>query len=58
MQQGNNELYLLSDLSGRTLRRGQLSSGKTELSHLPSGIYIVQVMTADRQVLVTKILLP
>jgi hypothetical protein len=56
--QGNNELYILSDLSGRTLRRGQLSSGKTQLSYLPSGIYIVQVLTQSGTVLVTKILLP
>jgi len=45
LQLGNNEPYTLSDASGRLLRIGQLSNGRTGLSQLPSGLYIVRVMT-------------
>ena len=55
--QGNNENYSLSDISGRTLRQGQLSGGKTEVSHLPAGVYIVRVVTKVGETLTKKIFL-
>ncbi|HTI89872.1 MAG TPA: LamG domain-containing protein [Puia sp.] len=55
--QGNNESYSLSDISGRTLRQGQLSDGKTEVSHLPAGVYVVRVVTKVGEVLTKKIFL-
>ncbi len=58
LQQGSNEQYTLSDLAGHTLRLGQLSNGKTDISDLPAGLYIVRILTAAGQVLNTKILLP
>jgi Concanavalin A-like lectin/glucanases superfamily len=56
--QGSNEWYILTDASGQTLRQGQLSGGKTDISGLPSGLYIVKVLTATGQALTTKVLLP
>ncbi|HVS96509.1 MAG TPA: LamG-like jellyroll fold domain-containing protein [Puia sp.] len=46
LQKGNSEPYALSDVTGRLLRLGQLSDGKTDLSGLPAGLYIVRVMTS------------
>ena len=56
--QGSNECYTLTDASGQTLRQGQLSDGKTDISGLPAGLYIVKVLTATGQPLTTKVLLP
>jgi len=56
--QGSNEFYTLTDVSGQTLRQGQLSGGKTDISGLPSGLYIVKVLTATGQALTTKVFLP
>ena len=56
--QGSNEWYSLTDVSGQTLRQGQLSGGKTDISGLPAGLYIVKVLTATGQALTTKVLLP
>ena len=55
--QGNNETYSLSDISGRTLRQGQLSGGKTQVSNLPAGVYIVRVITKVGEILTKKIFL-
>jgi hypothetical protein len=55
--QGNNEPYSLSDISGRTLRQGQLSGGKTQVSNLPAGVYIVRVVTKVGETLTKKIFL-
>jgi Concanavalin A-like lectin/glucanases superfamily len=55
---GTNECYTLTDVSGRTLRQGQLSGGKTDISGLPAGLYIVKVLTTTGQGLTTKVLLP
>lgn len=55
--QGNNEPYFLSDISGRTLRQGQLSGGKTEISHLPAGVYVIRVVTKVGESLTKKIFL-
>jgi hypothetical protein len=56
--QGSNEFYALTDVSGQTLRQGQLSGGKADISGLPAGLYIVKVLTATGQALTTKVLLP
>jgi Concanavalin A-like lectin/glucanases superfamily len=58
LQQGNAEQYSLSDLAGHTLRQGQLVNGKTDISGLPAGLYIVRVLTAVGQDMNIKILLP
>lgn len=57
LQQGNNENYSVSDISGHVLRQGQLSSGRTDISNLPSGIYFVKVITGTGGIAVTKIVL-
>jgi hypothetical protein len=44
-QEGNNELYSVTDAAGRLLRSGQLVGGKTEVSGLAAGIYFVRVGT-------------
>ena len=54
--QGNNEFYTLVDASGRLLKLGQLSGGKTQISGLPAGIYFVRIAT-NTGPLVTKIVL-
>ena len=54
--QGNNEVYTLVDASGRLLKEGQLSGGKTQISGLPAGIYFVRIAT-NTGPLVTKIIL-
>ncbi len=58
LTRGSNELYTLTDVSGQTLRQGQLSGGKTDVSGLPAGLYIVKVLTFTGQALTTKVLLP
>jgi hypothetical protein len=58
LQQGNAEKYSLNDLAGHTLRQGQLVNGKTDISGLPAGLYIVTVLTAAGQNMNIKILLP
>lgn len=47
LQQGNNEPYTLADATGRILRLGQLSNGKTDISGLPAGLYVVRVSTSS-----------
>jgi hypothetical protein len=56
--QGSNEFYTLTDVSGRTLRQGQLAGGVTNISGLPAGLYIVKVLTTTGQALTTKVILP
>jgi hypothetical protein len=56
--QGSNEFYTLTDITGQTLRQGQLSRGKTDISGLPAGLYVVKVLTVAGQALTTKVLLP
>jgi hypothetical protein len=58
LQQGNNEFYTLTDLNGHTLRKGQLSAGRTDISGFPPGLYIVNVQTATGAMMNTKVLLP
>ncbi len=50
LQQGNNEVYTLSDAGGRLLRLGQLSGGKTQVSGLPAGIYFVRIGTLTTEI--------
>jgi hypothetical protein len=57
LQQGNNEMYTLTDISGHILSKGQLSGGKTQVSNLPAGIYIVTVVTSKGNPLTTRVLL-
>jgi len=54
--QGSNELYTITDISGRTIQQGQLSSGKLYLSQVPGGIYVVKVTTLTGTRLTTKVL--
>jgi hypothetical protein len=56
--QGNEERYTLTDMNGRILREGQLSAGKAAISGYPSGLYIVNVITASGQMATVRILLP
>ena len=56
LQQGSNEYYTLTDMSGHLLRLGQLSGGKTDVANLPAGMYIVRIVT-NTGPLVTKIVL-
>jgi Concanavalin A-like lectin/glucanases superfamily len=44
-RQGSNQLYTVTDMTGRTLQQGQLSGGKLYLSGLASGVYVVTVFT-------------
>ena len=55
---GNNELYLLTDLNGRTLQQGQLSAGRLTIANRPAGLYIVKVITASGQSMEAKVVLP
>ena len=50
LQQGNNEVYTLSDVGGHILRLGQLSGGKTQVSGLPAGIYFVRIGTLTTEI--------
>lgn len=56
LSQGNNEFYSLADASGRLIRLGQLSGGKTQFADLPAGMYFVRIVT-NTGPLVTKIVL-
>ena len=55
LQAGSNEWYTVTDISGRTIEQGQLSSGKLYLSQLPGGMYVVKVATSSGSVLTTKV---
>jgi hypothetical protein len=55
-KQGANQLYTVTDMTGRTIQQGQLSGGKLYLSGLASGIYAVAVFTSTG-VLTTKIMI-
>jgi hypothetical protein len=56
LQNGSNELYTISNTSGSTVRTGRLSSGVTNLSQVPAGVYIVKVITNAGNTLTTKVL--
>lgn len=56
LQSGNSEMYSVSDISGRTIQQGQLSSGKLYLTQLPRGLYVVKVITSSGGQLDTKVL--
>lgn len=58
LQMGSNEKYIISDISGHLVRQGQLSSGKTSLSGLPGGIYIVKVTNFAGESMDAKVVLP
>ncbi len=55
---GSNEFYTLTDIDGRAIQKGQLSSGKLSLNRLAAGIYVVQVTTFTGQQMTTKVLIP
>jgi hypothetical protein len=42
---GNNEVYTVSDINGRTIQQGQLASGRLTISQVPGGMYFVKVTT-------------
>jgi hypothetical protein len=54
---GSNEVYSVTDISGRLVRQGQLSSGKLYLTGQPSGLYVVKVITASGKQLSTQVLI-
>ena len=58
LQLGSNEKYTISDISGHLVRQGQLSGGKTSLSGLPGGIYVVKVTTFAGESMDAKVVLP
>jgi hypothetical protein len=43
LQSGANEPYIVTDINGRIVRRGQLSGGKAWLSQLTPGTYAVSI---------------
>lgn len=49
LQKGSNEYYLVSDINGRVITQGRLNSGKTTLSGLSAGMYIVRVIDQNGQ---------
>ncbi|HWK04101.1 MAG TPA: LamG-like jellyroll fold domain-containing protein [Puia sp.] len=53
---GNNEVYTVSDISGRTIQQGQLSSGRLTISQAPSGMYFVKVTTTTGKQLNTPVI--
>ena len=55
---GSNEFYTLTDIDGRAIQKGQLSSGKLYLNRLAAGIYVVQVTTFTGHQMTTKVLIP
>ncbi len=58
LQQGSSEMYMLSDMNGRTLSVGQLSGGKVTLANLTPGIYAVSVRTKAGIMVATEVLIP
>jgi hypothetical protein len=56
LKQGNNELYIVTDIAGRTIRKGQLSSGKLDLTTPTTGLYAVKVFMPSGTVMNTKVL--
>jgi hypothetical protein len=56
LRPGSNELYTVTDIGGRAIQQGQLSSGKLYLSQLPAGLYVIQVITNTGTKLNTKVL--
>ena len=57
LKNGNSEIFTLSDVSGKTIRQGQLSAGKTDLSNLAAGMYVVKVMLATGDELTTQVVI-
>jgi len=55
---GNDELFTVTDLGGRSLQKGRLSNGKLFLNGMASGTYIVHIITAEGKQMNTKVLLP
>jgi len=53
---GTNEVYSITDISGRLVQQGQLSSGKLYLTGQPAGMYIVKVITASGKQFNTQVL--
>lgn len=56
LRQGNNETYTVSDISGRMIQQGQLSSGKLTISQVPGGLYFVKVITTTGKQLDTRVI--
>jgi hypothetical protein len=54
--QGSNQLYTVTDMTGRTIQQGQLSGGKLYISGFASGIYVVTVFTSTGT-LATKVVI-
>ncbi|MES1160244.1 MAG: LamG-like jellyroll fold domain-containing protein [Bacteroidota bacterium] len=56
LKSGSNEIYSVTDINGRLIQQGQLSSGRLYLSGQPSGIYVVKVITVTGKQLSTQVL--
>jgi hypothetical protein len=48
LDNGASESYVVADLAGHIIKKGQLSSGKLHLDQLPAGVYIVNVITRQQ----------
>lgn len=57
LQNGTNENYLITDISGKLIRQGQLSNGRTTLSKLTAGVYVVKVYDKAGVAQTTKVVL-
>ena len=56
LKQGNNELYIVTDIAGRTIQKGQLSSGRLDLTTPTTGLYSVKVFMPSGTILNTQVL--
>lgn len=57
LKNGNSEVYTVTDMNGRTVQQGRLSSGKLYLNQLSGGTYFVRVRADAGQQLDTKVLI-
>jgi hypothetical protein len=57
LHNGSNELYTITNMAGTTLRTGRLSGGVASIAQLPSGVYLVKVVTNAGNELTVKVLL-
>jgi hypothetical protein len=44
---GTSEWYTVTDMLGRTIQQGQMSFGKMYLNNVPTGVYLVKILSAN-----------